>query len=37
VPLELKARELDRADWSRYLAEEGRIFESLRSEVTQKL
>ena len=37
VPRELKAAELDAADWSRYLAEEARIFEDLRTEVTQKL
>jgi alpha-beta hydrolase superfamily lysophospholipase len=37
VPRELKAKELDAADWTRYLAEEARIFESLRTEVTQKL
>ena len=37
VPHELNAKELDAADWSRYLAEEARIFESLRTEVTQKL
>src|SRR6516164_1148130 len=37
VPPELRAKELDVADWSRYLAEEARIFESVRNEVTQKL
>ena len=37
VPHELKATELDAADWSRYLAEEARIFDAVRAEVTQKL
>ncbi len=37
VPHELRAKQLDGADWSQYLAEEARIFESLRTEVTQKL
>jgi alpha-beta hydrolase superfamily lysophospholipase len=37
VPHELTAKELDAADWSRYLAQEARIFENLRTEVTQKL
>src|SRR5215831_9437871 len=37
VPHELRASELDAADWSRYLLEETKIFEALRSEVTQKL
>src|SRR5215467_3067487 len=37
VPHEMRAKELDASDWNRYLAEEGRIFESLRAEVTQKL
>ena len=37
VPRELTAQELDAADWSRYLAQEARIFENLRTEVTQKL
>ncbi|MBL8527087.1 MAG: alpha/beta hydrolase, partial [Burkholderiales bacterium] len=37
VPTELRADELDRADWSRYLAQEAQIFESVRKEVTQKL
>src|SRR5215475_7060648 len=37
VPHELRAAELDGADWSRYLLEETKIFEALRSEVTQKL
>src|SRR5215470_6198321 len=37
VPHEMRAKELDAADWNRYLAEEGRIFEQLRTEVTQKL
>jgi len=37
VPHELSAKELDAADWSQYLAEEAKIFESIRTEVTQKL
>jgi alpha-beta hydrolase superfamily lysophospholipase len=37
VPHEMRATELDAADWKRYLAEEARIFATLRSEVTQKL
>ncbi len=37
VPHEMRASELDAADWKRYLAEEARIFETLRTEVTQKL
>jgi alpha-beta hydrolase superfamily lysophospholipase len=37
VPHELHAKDLDGADWSRYLAEEEKIFQSLRAEVTQKL
>jgi len=37
VPHELKARDLDRADWREYLAREALIFESVRTEVTQKL
>ena len=37
VPHELRAKELDAADWSRYLAEEAKIFEAVRTEVTQKL
>ena len=37
VPHELSAAELDAADWDRYLAEEAKIFESVRTEVTEKL
>ncbi|HEX7158270.1 MAG TPA: alpha/beta hydrolase, partial [Edaphobacter sp.] len=37
VPHELKADELDRADWNRYLAQEDAIMASVRSEVSQKL
>src|SRR5262252_5632684 len=37
VPHELRAKELDAADWRQYLAEEARMFESVRTEVTQKL
>ena len=37
VPHEMKATELDAADWDRYLAEEARIFAAVRTEVTDKL
>jgi len=37
IPHELHATELDGADWSGYLAEEARIFQDVRAEVTQKL
>lgn len=37
VPAELSAADLDGADWSRYLAQEEAIFDSLRVEVSQKL
>ena len=37
VPGELQPGELDATDWSGYLAREGRIFESVRTEVSQKL
>jgi alpha-beta hydrolase superfamily lysophospholipase len=37
VPAELRASDLDGADWARYLAQEGAIFESVRAEVSQKL
>jgi alpha-beta hydrolase superfamily lysophospholipase len=37
VPEELTASELDKADWAQYLAAEAAIFDSLRTEVTQKL
>jgi predicted alpha/beta-fold hydrolase len=37
VPHELKANALDAADWNQYLAEEAKIFESVRTEVTDKL
>ncbi len=37
VPHELGATELDAADWRRYLAEEARIFDDVRREVTDKL
>ena len=37
VPAELHASDLDGADWARYLAQEGTIFESVRTEVSQKL
>jgi len=37
VPTELHQNELDAADWPRYLAQEETIFESVRTEVSQKL
>jgi len=37
VPHELSADEIDRADWSRYLAQENQIMETVRAEVSQKL
>jgi len=37
VPHDMRAKGLDAADWSRYLAEEARLFEEVRAEVTQKL
>jgi alpha-beta hydrolase superfamily lysophospholipase len=37
VPPELRADELDRADWQRYLAQEATAFASVRANVTQKL
>jgi alpha-beta hydrolase superfamily lysophospholipase len=37
VPHEMKAAELDAADWKRYLAEEAKIFAAVRTEVTAKL
>lgn len=37
VPHELKAKELDATDWKQYLAHEAGIFESVKTEVTQKL
>jgi alpha-beta hydrolase superfamily lysophospholipase len=37
VPVELRAAELDQADWSRYLAQEQTIFDSVRANVTQTL
>ncbi len=37
VPTELSQGELDAADWPRYLAQEEKIFASVRSEVSQKL
>ena len=37
APDELKADELDAADWTRYLAKEEEIMASVRSEVSQKL
>jgi alpha-beta hydrolase superfamily lysophospholipase len=37
VPIELTAGELDAADWSRYLAQEKAVFDSVRDNVTQRL
>jgi alpha-beta hydrolase superfamily lysophospholipase len=37
VPHELRAREIDAADWRSYLAEEDRVFQAVRAEVSQKL
>jgi alpha-beta hydrolase superfamily lysophospholipase len=37
VPSELTAKELDAADWKRYLAEEDKIFDRVRAEVTRKI
>jgi len=37
VPAELGERDLDGADWVRYLAQEGAIFESVRANVSQNL
>ena len=37
VPQELRADELDASDWSRYLAQEQAIFESVRANVSQRL
>jgi alpha-beta hydrolase superfamily lysophospholipase len=37
VPVELRAAELDQADWSRYLSQERAIFDSVRDNVTRRL
>jgi hypothetical protein len=37
VPQELRVGELDASDWSRYLAQEQAIFESVRANVSQRL
>lgn len=37
VPVELRAPDLDGADWARYVAQEDAIFKSVRAEVSQKL
>ena len=37
VPHELSARELDTANWSKYLQVEDKIFEALRAEVRKRL
>ena len=37
VPAELRAADLDAADWTRYLKQEASIFDSIRTEVSQRL
>src|SRR5271169_6803689 len=37
LPHELKAKELDATEWSSYLAQEAKIFDDVRTEVTEKL
>lgn len=37
VPHEMKAHALDAADWNQYLAQEAKIFDAVRTEVTDKL
>lgn len=37
VPHELSADEIDRSDWSRYMAAEARAFDEVRTEVTERL
>ena len=37
IPHELKADELDRADWAKYIEAEKAIFEELRTHITQRL
>jgi alpha-beta hydrolase superfamily lysophospholipase len=37
VPTELSVKELDAADWDKYLKAEASIFDGIRAEVTQKL
>ncbi|MGA8391826.1 MAG: alpha/beta hydrolase [Burkholderiaceae bacterium] len=37
VPVELRAKDLDGADWTRYMAQEDAIFKSIQAEVSQKL
>jgi len=37
VPVEMRAAELDAADWPQYVAQEQAIFDSVRANVTQKL
>ena len=37
VPVELRADELDAADWPRYMAQEQAIFDSVQQNVTRKL
>jgi alpha-beta hydrolase superfamily lysophospholipase len=37
VPNDMKARELDAADWQQFLIRESKVFDSVKTEVTQKL
>ncbi len=37
VPREMTSAQMQDADWGRYLAEEARIFQSVRTEVSQRL
>jgi alpha-beta hydrolase superfamily lysophospholipase len=37
VPHDVKAKELDASDWDHYLAREAKIFDDVRTEVTEKL
>ena len=37
VPQEMRAEQLDRADWKEYLAAEAKIFDDVRREVSQRV
>jgi alpha-beta hydrolase superfamily lysophospholipase len=37
VPHEMKAKELDAADWNQYLSRESKLFDDVKTEVTDKL
>ena len=37
VPHEMKAKDVDASDWKQYLVKEAEVFESVKTEVTQKL